>query len=516
MLTLRSNGQTMKKRIRSISIKLITLSALALTACSDPLQITESGSTPGSDVALDAPSPTSQLALEARIVGGTSVTSNKYPWMAAISQRGISGTAGQFCGGTLVADKWVLTAAHCLKQSRANTLSVLLGQISLNGSGGDRFNVSRIIEHPGYRTRGYPDLALLELSRTSSAKPIQLPTRSNPVAAPGERATVIGWGQLSENRRGNVSQLREAEMPIVRHQTCRAAYSGDVGIVEDAMICAGTPSGDKDSCYGDSGGPLFVSSGQEYVQAGVVSFGKECGLANVPGVYARVASYHDWISAYANVSTYNGRPTSNSNPTNNPTNNPSNNPTQPQEATIEISCTGLSCSMSVNNLGTGNYYWDVGSGYRNLGRNIRHVYNSAGDYTVNLLFVAQSGVFRQLSKQVRVTSLQNENISNTVVLPQFTGRLQGRGSYVNLPGNGVPISLPAGNLNANLKVPATQLFALILFRYDAAANTWIRASSALSSSGSAAMSTPVEAGKYIFIVQLWSDGGNFTLNARVN
>ncbi len=281
----------------------VTALALTLSACG--------GSNAPDSTATSAQTPytgTADTSLPLRpdrfplIVGGTVVNHNKYQWMAALVEAGETNTSrGQFCGGSLIASNWVLTAAHCVEDMRASDTDVLLGQKDLRNNSGERIAVSRIVMHPDYNRQGYPDLALLELSESSEAAVISLPSFNNPAPRDGEISTVTGWGQVSENGPAT-DQLRESSMPIIDHNTCNRAYNND--IVEEAMVCAGTSSGDKDSCYGDSGGPLFVKRDNEYVQAGIVSFGEACGLAGVPGVYARVSSYYDWISAYAPVKAY--------------------------------------------------------------------------------------------------------------------------------------------------------------------------------------------------------------------
>jgi len=160
----------------------------------------------------------------------------------------------------------------------AREVNVLLGQRNLAYAGGETINVSRIIQHPDYQTSGYPDLALVKLVRPSAAKTILLPTRENPIGAFGETMTVLGWGQVSENGPAT-NELMQASLSVVGHNWCNRAYGG--AIIKDAMLCAGTNDGSMDSCYGDSGGPLFVQRGQSTVQAGVVSFGDRSCLVNV-------------------------------------------------------------------------------------------------------------------------------------------------------------------------------------------------------------------------------------------
>lgn len=282
--------------------------ALGITACGG--QSDTSVLTPPDTTTTEFVVPKDRTPL---IVGGVEVTDNSYPWMAAISYLSEPSAAeGQFCGGSLIAPEWILTAAHCFANDRrrqivhAREVNVLLGQRNLAYAGGETINVSRIIQHPDYQTSGYPDLALVKLVRPSAAKTILLPTRENPIGAFGETMTVLGWGQVSENGPAT-NELMQASLSVVGHNWCNRAYGG--AIIKDAMLCAGTNDGSMDSCYGDSGGPLFVQRGQSTVQAGVVSFGDSCGSPDVPGGYARVSSYHDWIAAYANVTFYQGEST---------------------------------------------------------------------------------------------------------------------------------------------------------------------------------------------------------------
>ncbi len=482
---------------------LITLSALGLSACgsqsdnSDPVSATASAA----DILV---SPDR----EPRVVGGTEVTNNKFPWMVAVMNRSSANPSeGQFCGGSLIASQWILTAAHCIENVQARGVSVLIGQRDLSESGGQTFNVSRIIEHPDYQRQGYPDLALLQLEGKSNVTPILLPGRNNPVPDVGENATVTGWGQISENGPAT-NELRESTMPIVAHQQCTSAYDGE--IVEDAMVCAGTARGDKDSCYGDSGGPLFVTRGQSYVQAGVVSFGEECGLANVPGVYARVSSYADWISGYADITPYQA-------------NEAPDAPDAPQipatdtpiaEKNIELVCENLQCIMTANAFGAGEYFWDFGDGWGGEGREVDYQYDNPGEYTVSVGHVSTLGDYTEVSQTLAVSGDDNNTIEGE--LPAFSGTLAGWGDQADLPDGQQTIELPQGTLNAILTVPDNRDFMLYLDRHDEKTDEWLEIAQVHSEHGVARISLPVDTGEYGFTVLSTGRGGQYNLTLSVD
>lgn len=127
---------------------------------------------------------------------------------------------------------------------------------------------------------------------TKTVRPICLPSGGK--IFNGQSATVIGWGSLRENG-PQPAILQKVTIPIWSNAECKVKYGGAApgGIIE-SMLCAGQSQ--KDSCSGDSGGPLMVNEGGHWVQAGVVSWGIGCGKGQYPGVYTRVTSYLPWIS----------------------------------------------------------------------------------------------------------------------------------------------------------------------------------------------------------------------------
>ncbi|XP_023031246.1 trypsin-1 [Drosophila willistoni] len=228
-----------------------------------------------------------------RIVGGQQVRSNKYPWTAQL----VKGRhyPRLFCGGSLINDRYVLTAAHCVHGNR-DQITIRLLQI--DRSSRDPGIVRKVIQttvHPNYDpNRIVNDVALLKLE-----SPVPLTENMRPVCLPeanhnfdGKNAIVAGWGLIKE---GGVTSnyLQEVSVPIITNQQCRATRYRDK--IAEVMLCAGlVKSGGKDACQGDSGGPLIVNEGR-FKLAGVVSFGYGCAQANAPGVYARVSKFLDWI-----------------------------------------------------------------------------------------------------------------------------------------------------------------------------------------------------------------------------
>ncbi len=233
-------------------------------------------------------------------LGKSEATPGAQPWMVAqVDANESNAYYGQGCGGSLIAPQWVLTAAHCLEDTSANEIDYVIGRHMLSSNEGERIGAAQIILHPGYaQTDGEDhDIALVKLERPATAgTPIALVTDATThLDNPGVIARVTGWGQMGENDERYPDALFGVDIPLVSQATCKAQLGDDA--IQAGEICAGAPEGGKDSCYGDSGGPLTVSDekgGQAL--AGVVSWGDECGAANSSGVYTRVTEYNDWIA----------------------------------------------------------------------------------------------------------------------------------------------------------------------------------------------------------------------------
>lgn len=240
---------------------------------------------------------------ENRIVGGIDAKDGAWPWQVDIQ------TTVHICGGSIIAEDWVLSAAHCFSNpADVSPYVIYAGRYQLHNINRHEsmHRVKRVVIPSGYvEPHSGKDIALVELSTpvtwSDYIRPICLPT-SGMLFPSGMQCSVTGWGNTRDDvPLAGVGTLQQVEVPIISQSSCQQMYRTDpnnqLDILYD-MICAGYQEGGKDSCQGDSGGPLvckFVNG--TWVQAGVVSFGLGCAHKNQPGVYSRLTSYSSFISS---------------------------------------------------------------------------------------------------------------------------------------------------------------------------------------------------------------------------
>ncbi|XP_050337231.1 seminase-like isoform X3 [Bactrocera neohumeralis] len=217
-----------------------------------------------------------------RIVGGSAVTHKKYPYYVRLHYY------GKFiCGGSLVRNNAVLTAAHCVEDLNVKALSVHADTINLSDTGVEReIKYAMVSKEYDAETLNY-DVAVLILSSTIPSASV-IPLDRSAVAA-GTNCLVIGHGYTKEDRKVLSQQLQEIYVPVVSRKDCQRKYRG-TGAITQYMMCASEP-GKKDSCPGDSGGPMICNG----KQAGIVSWGEGCGRVEYPGVYTDISKVYGFI-----------------------------------------------------------------------------------------------------------------------------------------------------------------------------------------------------------------------------
>ncbi|XP_004517775.1 trypsin [Ceratitis capitata] len=225
--------------------------------------------------------------LDGRIVNGVDTTISEHPYQVSIQT--LSG--GHFCGGSIINEDTIVTAAHCLQSYTAKQMQVRLGSTNYK-LGGELVAVRAFAFHPGYNSKTMVnDVGLLKLAtpvaESANIRYIKL-AQSTP--ATGTPAAVTGWGTKCYLTCLTLpTTLQLVEVDIVDVADCASSTYKYGSEVKDTMVCAYAVS--KDACQGDSGGPLVA----ENQLVGVVSWGRGCAREGYPGVYSDVASLYSWI-----------------------------------------------------------------------------------------------------------------------------------------------------------------------------------------------------------------------------
>ncbi|KAJ7993059.1 hypothetical protein DPEC_G00268510 [Dallia pectoralis] len=216
------------------------------------------------------------------IVGGREAAPNSRPYMASLQSQG-----RHQCGGVLVREDYVLTAAHCDGKYR-----VVLGahNLALDENSQQLFEVDRYIPHPGFNEILENDIMLLKLKgRATLNAAVQLIPLMNRKMVVGTVCTTAGWGALDDDDT-LPDKLQEVNATVLLPSDCSRRWRGVK--ISRGMLCATGPSAFQGFCSGDSGGPLVCNG----MSAGIVSFsGEKCANPSSPDVYTRVSAYRKWI-----------------------------------------------------------------------------------------------------------------------------------------------------------------------------------------------------------------------------
>lgn len=243
-----------------------------------------------------------------RIVHGQEAETGELPYQVSVQlnygSRLVSAKGSHFCGGALIGERHVLTAAHCMKGSSAEKLKIVGGTNDISDSKSPTFRVKKIMKHEYNDVSKVNDLALLELDTTEQAME-RKDTKEHPLTPvalcrssfqpQGKNCTVSGWGHMKAKGSHVPSLLREVAVSVLHDSICQKMLDGyPWDKSTNTMICAGGQ--DKDACQGDSGGPLVCrDENNERCIAGIVSWGVGCATEGIPGVYTNVRKYTKWI-----------------------------------------------------------------------------------------------------------------------------------------------------------------------------------------------------------------------------
>jgi len=230
---------------------------------------------------------------ETKITGGTNADIAEFPWQVYYE------SGDYLCGGSIIAEGWILTAAHCTRDDSGNAISASDMDVKVGASNpvyGKKYYVDKVIVHEGYNSNTYVnDIALLKLAEPidyTNATPIEL-VSSDDVAKgatdPGVMSWVTGWGLTRVSPKVLPTILQKVQLPIVSNATASKVWDN----IPSTVIMAGYLNGNKDACNGDSGGPLVVPVSGGYKLAGIVSWGSE--NCNTYGAYTRVSDFLTWI-----------------------------------------------------------------------------------------------------------------------------------------------------------------------------------------------------------------------------
>nr|XP_058922086.1 transmembrane protease serine 11D [Kogia breviceps] len=296
--TRNNNGPSLKRRIESVLRQMLNNSENLVMK--PPTELTEITDQDTEDILTQECGIRQGLITlsDERIIGGTKAKEGDWPWQVSLQW-----SNHHYCGGVLISNRWILTAAHCFTRHSDTLLWTVTFGISTT-SPKERRRIRTILIHNNYKPETHEnDIALLHLDRevtfNRNIHVVCLPEASQNIP-PGSTAYVTGWGSQSYTG-STVTHLEQARVNIISNNVCNAPSSYN-GAILPGMLCAGLSQGGVDACQGDSGGPLVQEDARHlWFLTGIVSWGYQCGLPDKPGVYTLVTAYRDWIHQHTGI-----------------------------------------------------------------------------------------------------------------------------------------------------------------------------------------------------------------------
>ncbi|XP_012874142.1 PREDICTED: transmembrane protease serine 12 [Dipodomys ordii] len=238
-----------------------------------------------------------------RIIGGAEAQVGAWPWIVSLQIQS-GNLLAHICGGSLVRDRWVLTAAHCTNDARDPLMwRAVIGtnDIYMNSPHSKKIKITAIIIHPDFIMDTFVnDIALFHLKKAVKyndyIQPICLPFGIFQKLDQNTKCFISGWGRTKEEGNGT-HVLQEAEVHYISRNLCNSE-SGYAGVIPQTSFCAGDEDGAFDTCRGDSGGPLmcYLPEYKRFFVMGITSYGHGCGRRYFPGIYCGPSFYQQWLT----------------------------------------------------------------------------------------------------------------------------------------------------------------------------------------------------------------------------